>query len=122
MDGNPCGRVAKRLLRASASIEGLAADLRLEPSAEPLRYQGMQSTIIKRSVKLDRHKTSVSLEDEFWEGLKEIAPARRMSLRGLIVSIDRTRNQDNLSSALRLFVLEFYQDQAERRGGERLAA
>jgi predicted DNA-binding ribbon-helix-helix protein len=82
----------------------------------------MQSTIIKRSVKLDRHKTSISLEDEFWEALKEIAPARGMSLRGLIVSIDRTRNHDNLSSALRLFVLEFYQDQAERRGGKRLAA
>jgi predicted DNA-binding ribbon-helix-helix protein len=82
----------------------------------------MQSNIIKRSVSLDRHKTSVSLEDEFWEALKEIAPVRGMPLRGLIVSIDRTRNHDNLSSALRLFVLEFYQDQAERRGGKRLAA
>jgi predicted DNA-binding ribbon-helix-helix protein len=86
------------------------------------RYQGMQSTIIKRSVKLDRHKTSISLEDEFWEALKEIAPARGMSLRGLIVSIDGTRNQDNLSSALRLFVLEFYQDQAETRASESAAA
>jgi predicted DNA-binding ribbon-helix-helix protein len=82
----------------------------------------MQSTIIKRSVNLDRHKTSISLEDEFWEALKEIAAARGMSLRSLIVSIDRTRNHDNLSSALRLFVLKFYQDQAERRASERLAA
>jgi predicted DNA-binding ribbon-helix-helix protein len=82
----------------------------------------MQSTIIKRSVELDRLKTSVSLEEEFWEALKEIAPVRGMSLRGLIISIDRTRNQNNLSSALRLFVLTFYQDQAERRTSERLAA
>jgi predicted DNA-binding ribbon-helix-helix protein len=82
----------------------------------------MQSTIIKRSVKLDRHKTSVSLEDEFWSALKEIAPARGMNLRHLILSIDITRNKHNLSSALRLFVLQFYQDQAERRAGERIAA
>ena len=82
-----------------------------------MRYQGMQSTIIKRSVGLDGHKTSVSLEDEFWVALKEIAPVREMTLCGLIASIDRTRSRANLSCALRLFVLEFYQGQAERRGG-----
>jgi predicted DNA-binding ribbon-helix-helix protein len=82
----------------------------------------MQSTIVKRSVTLDRRKTSVSLENEFWEALKKIAPARGMNLHDLILSIDITRNQYNLSSALRLFVLEFYQDQAKRRGSERLAA
>jgi predicted DNA-binding ribbon-helix-helix protein len=82
----------------------------------------MQSTIIKRSVKLDRHKTSVSLEDDFWQALKEIAAVRKVSFSGLIASIDRTRNRDNLSSALRLFVLEFYQHQAERLGSDRAAA
>jgi predicted DNA-binding ribbon-helix-helix protein len=82
----------------------------------------MQSPIIKRSVNLDRHKTSVSLEDEFWRALKEIAPARGMNLRHLIISIDITRNQGNLSSALRLFVLEYYRAQAERRASERVAA
>jgi predicted DNA-binding ribbon-helix-helix protein len=98
---------------------GMAA---LGTTSRTPRYQGMQSTIIKRSVNLERHKTSISLEDEFWEALKEIAPVRGMSLRRLIVSIDRARNHDNLSSALRLFVLEFYQDQAGRRAGERVAA
>jgi predicted DNA-binding ribbon-helix-helix protein len=87
-----------------------------------MRYQGMQSTIIKRSVGLDGHKTSVSLEDEFWVALREIAPVRGMTLCGLIASIDRTRCRGNLSSALRLFILEFYQDQAERRASERVAA
>jgi predicted DNA-binding ribbon-helix-helix protein len=82
----------------------------------------MASTIIKRSVELDGHKTSVSLEDEFWKVLKEIATARGMTLSGLIASIDRTRCRGNLSSALRLFILESYRDQAERRGGERAAA
>jgi predicted DNA-binding ribbon-helix-helix protein len=89
-------------------------------TARTPRYQGMASTVIKRSVRLERHKTSVSLEDEFWEALKEIAPVRGMPLRGLLVSIDRTRCQDNLSSALGLFLLEFYQNQAERRASERV--
>jgi predicted DNA-binding ribbon-helix-helix protein len=84
----------------------------------PVRYHGMESTIIKRSVVLVGHKTSVSLEDEFWKALKEIAAVRKITLSGLIASIDRTRNQDNLSSALRLFVLEFYRD----HGSDRAAA
>jgi predicted DNA-binding ribbon-helix-helix protein len=82
----------------------------------------MQSTVLKRSVVLDGHKTSVSLEDEFWKGLKKIATARKITLSELIASIDRTRCQGNLSSALRLFILEFYRDQAERSGSERVAA
>jgi predicted DNA-binding ribbon-helix-helix protein len=82
----------------------------------------MESTIIKRSVLLVGHKTSVSLEDEFWNGLKEIAAVRKITLSGLIVSIDHARNQNNLSSALRLSVLEFYRDQVERRGSDRAAA
>jgi predicted DNA-binding ribbon-helix-helix protein len=82
----------------------------------------MQSTVIKRSVVLVGHKTSVSLEDEFWKALKEIAAARKVPVSGLIASIDRTRNEDNLSSTLRLFILEFYRDQAESRRTERVAA
>jgi len=82
----------------------------------------MQSTVLKRSVVLDGHKTSVSLEDEFWNGLKKIATARKITLPELIASIDRTRCQGNLSSALRLFILEFYRHQAERCGSELAAA
>jgi predicted DNA-binding ribbon-helix-helix protein len=55
------------------------------------------------------HKTSVSLEDAFWQGLKEIAQSRRATLSDLVASIDTERQYGNLSSALRLFVLNHYQ-------------
>jgi predicted DNA-binding ribbon-helix-helix protein len=71
----------------------------------------MKSPVVKRSVVLAGHKTSVSLEDAFWEGLKEIAGRRLMTLSSLVDSIDGQRQQGNLSSALRLFVLEFYRSQ-----------
>ena len=65
----------------------------------------MKSTVVKRSIVLAGHKTSVSLEDAFWRGLKDIATTRRMTLSDLIGKIDVDREQGNLSSALRLFVL-----------------
>jgi predicted DNA-binding ribbon-helix-helix protein len=68
----------------------------------------MKSPIVKRSVVLAGHKTSVSLEDAFWRGLKAIATTRRMTLSDLIGKIDVDREQGNLSSALRLFVLNHY--------------
>ena len=72
----------------------------------------MKSPIVKRSVVLAGHKTSVSLEDAFWRGLKDIATTRRMSLSDLISGIDIDREHGNLSSALRLFVLNHYQARA----------
>jgi predicted DNA-binding ribbon-helix-helix protein len=69
----------------------------------------MKSTIVKRSIVLSGHKTSVSLEDAFWRGLKDIATTRRTTLSDLIGSINAGRQQGNLSSALRLFVLNHYQ-------------
>lgn len=65
-------------------------------------------TVIKRSIVIAGHKTSVSLEDGFWSGLKEIAAARRSTLSDLVASIDTARTGGNLSSAIRLFVLEHY--------------
>ena len=56
--------------------------------------------------------TSISLEDAFWEGLKDIAKARRLTLRDLVGGIDTQREQGNLSSAIRLFVLSHYQKRA----------
>jgi predicted DNA-binding ribbon-helix-helix protein len=61
--------------------------------------------IRKRSVKLQRHATSVSLEDEYWGELKRMADAAGLSLAALIEKIDAERTNDNLSSALRLAVL-----------------
>jgi predicted DNA-binding ribbon-helix-helix protein len=63
------------------------------------------SGLRKRSVMVSGHRTSVSLEDAFWQALVEVARQRRMSLNALVSEIDRSRD-GNLSSALRLFVLE----------------
>ena len=65
----------------------------------------MKSSNIKRSVSIDGHKTSISLEDAFWSDLKEIAHAQEATLSELVGKIDEKR-QGNLSSAIRLFVLE----------------
>ena len=71
----------------------------------------MKSAICKRSVVLAGHKTSVSLENEFWKPLHAIAKARAVTVSDLIASINVDRQHGNLSSALRLFVLGFYRDQ-----------
>jgi predicted DNA-binding ribbon-helix-helix protein len=68
----------------------------------------MKSLVVKRSVVVDGHKTSVSLEQAFWNGLKEIASSRKVTLSELVGSIDSGREQGNLSSAIRLFVLDHY--------------
>ncbi len=68
----------------------------------------MKSPVVKRSIVIAGHKTSVSLEDAFWEALKEIAGGRRMTLSDLVATIDSARTQGNLSSAIRLFVLDYY--------------
>ncbi|HWX30441.1 MAG TPA: ribbon-helix-helix domain-containing protein [Steroidobacteraceae bacterium] len=69
----------------------------------------MKSPIVKRSIVLAGHKTSVSLEDAFWEGLKDIAKTKRKTLSDLVSGIDLDRERGNLSSALRLFVLNHYE-------------
>jgi len=80
----------------------------------------MKSPVVKRSIVITGHKTSVSLEDAFWSGLKDIASSRNMTLSELVASIDVDRRQGNLSSAIRLFVLDHYRAlasaKAETRG------
>jgi predicted DNA-binding ribbon-helix-helix protein len=71
-----------------------------------------KSRIIKRSIVVNGHKTSVSLEDEFWSALKEIAGRRHVTLSDLVTALDQQRQHGNLSSALRLFVLDFYRSRA----------
>jgi predicted DNA-binding ribbon-helix-helix protein len=66
----------------------------------------------KRSITVAGHRTSISLEEAFWQALAEIAAARRVSLAGLVVEIDRARPAEvNLSSAVRLFVLDWYRSE-----------
>ena len=68
----------------------------------------LKSPVIKRSIVIAGHKTSVSIEDAFWTALKEIALVRRQSLAELIGSIDGARRGGNLSSEIRVFVLDYY--------------
>ena len=69
----------------------------------------------KRSLTVAGHRTSISLEDAFWQGLTEIATARRSSIAALVASLDRNRPAGtNLSAAIRVFVLDWYRKQAKR--------
>jgi predicted DNA-binding ribbon-helix-helix protein len=79
----------------------------------------MKSPIVKRSIVIAGHKTSLSLEDGFWVGLKEIAKGRKQTLSETVATIDSERTRGNLSSALRLFVLNHYRAQIslEEAGG-----
>jgi predicted DNA-binding ribbon-helix-helix protein len=78
----------------------------------------MKSPVVKRSIVIAGHKTSVSLEDAFWQGLKDIAGTREITLSDLVASIDSDRRHGNLSSAIRLFVLDHYRNRllADTRG------
>jgi predicted DNA-binding ribbon-helix-helix protein len=77
----------------------------------------MKSTVIKRSIVVAGRKTSVSLEDPFWNGLKEIAKGRGVTMSDLVAGIESDRHHSNLSSALRLFVLGTYRDAANSESG-----
>ena len=71
----------------------------------------MKSSVVKRSIVIAGHKTSVSLEDAFWQTFKEIAALRQMTMSQLANAIDAERQNSNLSSAIRLFVLDFFRSQ-----------
>lgn len=73
----------------------------------------MKSPVVKRSIVITSHKTSVSLEDAFWKGLKDIATSRDMTLSEMVAAIDSERRHGNLSSAIRLFVLDHYRTQGQ---------
>lgn len=68
----------------------------------------------KRSLTVAGHRTSISLEDPFWDGLAAIAASRRLSVAALVASIDRGRpTGTNLSAAIRVAVLDWYRKQAK---------
>lgn len=75
----------------------------------------MKSPIIKRSISVAGRKTNISLEDAFWTSLREIAQSRDMTVSAVVADIDMYRRHANLSSAVRLFVLEHAQAQAAAR-------
>ncbi len=94
------GRSPGNAERASLNLETMNAEI-------------MSPRIVKRSVVVAGHRTSVSLEGPFWDELKRIAETRRVSLNQLVAEVDG-RRQGNLSSALRLLVLETLKGEVER--------
>jgi predicted DNA-binding ribbon-helix-helix protein len=77
----------------------------------------MKSPVIKRSIVVADHKTSVSLEEPFWNGMKEISGQRSVTLSELVGEVDTKRQQGNLSSAIRLFVLDYFKTRAAGPAG-----
>jgi predicted DNA-binding ribbon-helix-helix protein len=79
----------------------------------------IKSLVVKQSVIVNGRHSSVSLEAAFWNALKEIAVAQNLSVNGLVSKIDDEREAANLSSAIRLFVLDHYREQAATRSARR---
>ena len=78
----------------------------------------MKSAITKRSVVIGGHKTSVSLEEPFWTAVREIAGSQQMTVSSLLRQIDLERRNANLSSAIRVFVLENVRSQVAGLHGQ----
>jgi predicted DNA-binding ribbon-helix-helix protein len=75
----------------------------------------MKSLVIKRSIVLHGRKSSITLEDAFWECLRKIADERKVTPSRLVSGIEAGRKTGNLSSVLRVFILEHYKDQLDRQ-------
>jgi predicted DNA-binding ribbon-helix-helix protein len=84
------------------------APLNLTPLGLANAIPMMKSPVVKRSIVIAGHKTSVSVEDAFWKGLKEIARARDLTLSEMVAMIKSGHAHNNLSSSIRLFVLDHY--------------
>jgi predicted DNA-binding ribbon-helix-helix protein len=76
--------------------------------------QRAKSRVVKRSMVIDGRKTSISLENEFFDALKAIAKKRGTTLRGLVAAIKAERLTSNLSSDIRVFVIEYYEARLPR--------
>jgi predicted DNA-binding ribbon-helix-helix protein len=84
---------------------------RKHPAGPPLK-----SRIVKRATLVDGRNTSVTLEDEFWIALKEIAATQNVGISQLISTIDNQRqSNNNLSSAIRVYVLSYYNGSMARK-------
>ena len=79
----------------------------------------MKTAIVKRSVRVHGRKTTVSLENEFWDGLHEIARIEETPVPELLTQINKERDTANLSSAIRLFVYNHFRSRMESQGTER---
>jgi predicted DNA-binding ribbon-helix-helix protein len=75
----------------------------------------MKTAVFKRTIKLYKKTTSVSLENDFWYGLLEIAAYKKMTAPALVEQIDRRRETVNLSSAIRIFVFKYFRGSPRKR-------
>ena len=86
----------------------MTADKKRDGQINPTNDNLGKSRVIKRSIVVGHHKTSVSLEDVFWNELRAIARERNVHLSQLVDEINSERTHANLSSAIRLFVYGRY--------------
>lgn len=93
-----CGEMSKSIIPSVAPVS----------EARDPGHREHNSPVIKRSIIRNGHKSSVSLEDEFWEGLREIAGREGVTVSALVGTIDHGPNRRNLSSAIRVFVLDHF--------------
>ena len=84
-----------------------------DPSSLHNGYHASKPQTVKRSVIVAGQRKNISLEEPIWQSLKEIADYQDMTLPALVATINAERNQGILSSAIRLFVLNFYREQLE---------
>ncbi|MCX7338924.1 MAG: ribbon-helix-helix domain-containing protein [Hyphomicrobiales bacterium] len=77
--------------------------------------RAQRAGVVKRSISIAGHATSVSLEEPFWQALKQLGDDRGLSVAGLVAEIDGQRGHSNLSSALRVAVLDHLTKQTIRR-------
>jgi predicted DNA-binding ribbon-helix-helix protein len=104
-------------LKTDSAIRRLAV-VGKEKSIRQIPYDSANARVIKRSLVIAGHRTSVSLEDAFWRRLRAIAAERGLSLNGLAAMIDASRGGANLSSAIRVFVLEAEGERPSRPAGD----
>ena len=104
-------------------LEELKAGAGPRGTAIPIALMGhtMKSSVVKHSIVINGHRTSLSLEDAFWCCLREIARQRGIRLKDLVGAIETGRQQPNLPSTLRLFVLEFFRNQVELKKAAKTA-
>ena len=93
---------------AFPSGEGFRSPMSIQ-SVESSVEKRRASAIVKRSIAIAGHETSISLENAFWKALRQIAEVRSVTLSALVSQIDNERQHDNLSCAIRLFVLDYVQ-------------
>jgi predicted DNA-binding ribbon-helix-helix protein len=79
----------------------------------------MKSAVRKHSIYINGRKTSISLEDDFWFGLLEIAALKKTTVPAVVARVDGSRKTVNLSSALRMFVFKYLKAGRKRKSSRR---